>query len=309
MGPAEFRSLSPVQQAALTETIRQLHHSSGQPLQSFVDEIKCTLTEIINNSAAGIVISTETADWIEEKLQPKSRALYNALDRITKNQGVSGKNLLIVNFYVNSCEDKLELYNEVLESLKLAEEYPEVFSMQSQFGGHVKGTQEFADVLRGAYVLYRPYYLDTENEIMRCSLRLGEAQNPFSASIHYKYDGRKHHRMISDYMLEGTVVPIPNMKRAFINVSQSNSSVFSEGNQLLIAHKIEVSNDSAMILHGTAVSALGDNDSNAWPFVAVRGDHNADFVSDVVSYDHDSISTMIKNRMSMGKVLWSHDYL
>jgi len=201
---------------------------------------------------------------------------------------------------------------KIFERTEIRRNNPDVFALKRQFDDDSEDVLSFAEALQGRYVLYRPYYFDYENTVMRLELTLGTKGDPFYASLRHQYDARKYYRGFENYIFEGWMSPLPARNRAVANViyreeEHDHGPEEKEGNQILYMDRVSNSGRTTVNLMGVALAIIGSSAATAWPFYARRLNDSEDFVPNLIPMSDPEITSIIADKLSLGAVKWK-DY-
>lgn len=256
---------------------------------------------------------TEDNDFTLLIANPNSRAMRSALDKVAEGSKPRSMKLKILIYFARKNKSLLAVTDEIYDDLRIKQDYPEVFMLQRQFDDNGGGQFDTVNTMHGRYVLYRPYYFDYENRVMRLLLTIGSADNPFYASLRHCYDATEFDRGPEDYTFEGLTVALPERNRAIINVinprnPEIDGNEDKEGNQVLYIDRIGNYRGKAQTMKGVCLSSIGQSAATAWPFYVRRLKDEEAFEPDVVSKDDPDINAAIAEKLSLGAVKWKEIY-
>jgi|GEM_PF-5994843 len=239
----------------------------------------------------------------------QSKAMRSTLDRLAQGEGEEPRKekQAILIFYARKDKTLSELTNEIYDALKLKAEHPEVFVLQEQFDDQASGQIDFVNTMHGEYILYRPYYYDFEGRVMRLRLTIGKPDNPFFASLEHRYDASEFYHGVKEYTFEGVAVPLPDRKRAVVNVL-STEQPDSFGAQLLYVDQMSGYKSRTQTMTGVALGTIGESPATAWPFYARRLKEGEVFEPNVISRSDPEITAAIEEKLALGAVKWKGIY-
>lgn len=154
------------------------------------------------------------------------------------------------------------------------------------------------DALTGAYALYRPHFLNPEEEVMRCHLQIGIDKNPYGCTLQMRYAiGRESVTVTA----KGKIVP--HQDRATLILSDGVQGAF-----LLYVDALTRAGDRnhALTLAGTLIASADNRQSGASPFMAIREAQQVE--PGLIQRDH-RLPPEVRARLSFGLVDWDPDRL
>lgn len=295
---------------ALRKLMKTTHQNVAQLARDISEDLEYAQWQFLDHMRLN---KKQQNDFIKIIENPDSRAVYSALKAIVEGAIPREPKLKMLRYYASINEELSELVDDFYEGLVIKTQHPEVFALRQQFNDHAPTLSKFIQSMQGRYVLYRPYYFDYEKQVMRFLLTIGADDNPYYASLHHKYDATKYKRGPEDYTFEGWVAPLPERRRAVINVlfeetDKRKASEEKEGNQMFYMDSVSRSGDKVATMAGVCLAIIGSSSPTAWPFYIERLPDDEEFEPDVVSRDHHSITADVEGKLRLGAVKWKGIY-
>jgi hypothetical protein len=185
-------------------------------------------------------------------------------------------------------------YKFVESNVFIPENEPFVAIAREHFGRTPPSPKDIR-ALTGVYQLYRPFYLDPNNQIMLCSLEIGKdgTQN-YDCVLSMKYTSQIGKEV--SVSARGKIVPIHGRAFALLRVGKN-------GMFFMYFDKFNRDGDTEHVLltEGTILGSRDDRPSNALPFVAERVDERVE--PKVIPRDQD-LPPYVLERLAFGAVHW-----